>query len=277
MSDLKLAAVIGWPIHHSRSPKLHGHWLKQYGISGTYIALPIRPDDLADCLPRLPKMGFTGCNLTIPHKEIVLPLLDEIDAAAQAVGAVNTVTFRDGRILGTNTDVYGFMEYLRVSVPGFRADAGPAVVLGAGGASRAVLYGLAEAGAREIRVINRSKDRAEALIRHFARPGLTLHAVDEAGAAEALAGAALLVNATSLGMTGQPDHTIALDGLAPGATVYDLVYSPLETSLLRQAKARGLRTVDGLGMLLYQAKPAFERFFGVDPVIDDALRAAVLA
>lgn len=277
MSDVKLAAVIGWPIHHSRSPKLHGHWLKRYGLPGSYIALPIRPEDLAACLPALPKMGFTGCNLTIPHKEIVLPLLDDIDAAAQAVGAVNTVTFRDGRIFGTNTDVAGFINHLRATVPDFRADAGPIAVLGAGGASRAVLYGLAEAGARDIRVINRSQGRAEALIAHFARPGLTLHAVDDAGAQAALAGANLLVNATSLGMTGQPEHTLTLDGLAPGAVVYDLVYSPLETALLRQASARGLRSVDGLGMLLHQAKPAFRHFFGVDPDIDDDLRAAVLA
>ena len=274
---MKLAAVIGWPIHHSRSPKLHTHWLKRYGIQGSYTALPIRPDDLAACLPILPKMGFTGCNLTIPHKEIVLPLLDEMDDAARAIGAVNTVTFQDGRILGTNTDVYGFYEYLRRSVPDFRADAGPIAVLGAGGASRAVLYGLAEAGAREIRVINRSKARADALIQHFQRPGLALHAVDDAGAQEALQGATLVVNATSLGMTGQPPHTLTLDGLAPGATVYDLVYSPLDTDLLIQARARGCRTVDGLGMLLYQAKPAFTRFFGTDPEVDDDLRAAVLA
>ncbi len=277
MSDLKLAAVIGWPIHHSRSPKLHGYWLRRYGIPGSYIALPIRPEDLAVCLPVLPKMGFTGCNLTIPHKEIVLPLLDEIDAAAQAVGAVNTVTFRAGRMVGTNTDVAGFMNHLRAAVPTFRADAGPAAVLGAGGASRAVLYGLAEAGAREIRVINRSKARADALIQHFARPGLTLHAVDEAEAQAALTGVSLLVNATSLGMSGQPDHQITLDGLAADAVVYDLVYSPLETALLRQASGRGLRTVDGLGMLLHQAKPAFRHFFGIDPDIDDDLRAAVLA
>ncbi len=273
---MTLAAVIGWPIHHSRSPKLHTHWLKRYGIPGSYVALPIRPEDLAACLPILPTMGFTGCNLTIPHKEIVLPLLDEMDDAARAIGAVNTVVFQNGRILGTNTDAYGFSEHLRRAVPDFRADAGPIAVLGAGGASRAVLYGLAEAGAREIRVINRSKARAEALIQHFQRPGLTLHAVGDDGAQEALHGATLLVNATSLGMTGQPAHTLSLDGLAPGATVYDLVYSPLDTDLLIAARARGYRTVDGLGMLLYQAKPAFNRFFGTEPDVDDDLRAAVL-
>lgn len=270
----KVAGVMGWPVGHSLSPRLHGFWLAEHGIDGVFVPLPVRPEHFADALRALPKLGFVGASVTLPHKEAALKLADEADAQARRIGAVNTLIVRpDGGVLGRNTDAFGFMASLREGAPGWRADAGAAVVLGAGGAARAVVAALSEAGVREIRVVNRTIERARELARAMdsvvvARPW--------AERAEALAGAALVVNTTSLGMRGQPPLDLDLAPLPATATVADIVYAPLETPLLKAARARGLAGVDGLGMLLHQGRPAFAAWFGVEPTVTPALRAAVL-
>lgn len=272
------AGVIGWPISHSRSPKLHGFWLREHGIAGRYDRLPVPPEDLGDFLAALPKEpGFRGINVTIPHKIAVLPHLAQIDPVAKRIGAVNTIVVQpDGSLHGSNTDGFGFIENLKMDAPAhWRADAAPAVVLGAGGAARAVLVALLDAGTPEIRLLNRSRDRAAALRDEFDPARITV--VDWDARADALGGAGLLVNTTSLGMTGQPALDIALDDLPQTALVNDIVYSPLETELLARAQARGNATVDGLGMLLHQGRPGFRAWFGADPAVTPALRAAVLA
>lgn len=267
------AGVIGWPVGHSLSPKLHGFWLRTLGIDGSYQAIPVEPKNLERDLRRLADEGFAGVNATVPHKEAALALSDEADAAARAIGAANTLVFRDGRILASNSDAFGFLENLRQGNPGWRAEAGPAVVLGAGGAARAVVWALLEAGAPEVRLVNRTLSRAEALAGAFGDAVLPC-TWETAGAA--LEGAALLVNTTSLGMEGQPPLQLALAALPGTALVTDIVYAPLETPLLRLAGARGNPTVDGLGMLLHQARPGFEAWFGVAPEVTPELRAAVL-
>lgn len=272
MSRIPLAGVIGAPVGHSRSPRLHGTWLRDYGIAGHYVPLHVEPEDLAQVLRIMPTMGFVGANVTIPHKEAALRLADEVSDAAARIGAANTLTFRDGRIQADNTDGYGFMANLRSAAPNWRADAGPALVLGAGGAARAVIVALQDAGVPDIRVTNRTGARAEALAAEF---GATV--VDWDARAAALVDLGLLVNTTALGMAGQAALEMALDGLAQSALVTDIVYTPLETPLLRDARARGNMVVDGLGMLLHQAVPGFERWFGRRPEVTDALRAAVLA
>ena len=271
----RLAGVVGWPVSHSRSPRLHGAWLERHGLDGAYVPLPVAPADLALVLRALPRMGFRGVNLTVPHKEAALSLVDEVEPLAARIGAVNTlVVAEDGRLLGRNTDAFGFLEHLRRSAPGWSAAAGPALVLGAGGAARAVVAALAEAGLPEIRVANRNPARAEHLAADL---GAQVRPVAWEQRAEAAAGAALLVNTTTLGMTGQPPLDMPLDALPPTAVVYDIVYAPLETALLAAARARGNRVVDGLGMLLWQAVPGFEAWFGVRPTVDESLRALVLA
>ena len=271
----KLAGVMGWPVAHSRSPLLHGFWLDRYRLDGAYVPLAVRPERLGEALRALPALGFAGCNLAIPHKEAALALMDRLDPMAARVGAVNTVVVAgDGSLEGRNTDAYGFIEQLREARPQYRAAAGPAVVLGAGGAARAVVAALVGAGAPQIRLVNRTRRRAEALA---AAVGGAVEVWDWARRAEALAGAALLVNATSLGMSGQAPLEIDLGALAPSAVVYDIVYVPLETPLLRAALARGNATVDGLGMLLHQARPGFTAWFGVEPQVTAELRAAVEA
>ncbi len=271
----RLAAVIGWPIGHSRSPALHGHWLSRYAVRGHYIPVAVAPDRLAGSLDALQRLGFRGCNVTLPHKEAALSLAAEATPAARSIGAANTLVFReDGGFLADNTDAHGFIANLRQSAPGWRAGAGPALVLGAGGAARAVIAGLIGAGAPEIRLANRTRARADELAAHF---GASVTPVDWVGAAEALDGAATIVNTTSLGMQGQPPLELALDAAPAGALATDIVYQPLETPFLRAAAARGLATVDGLGMLLHQAAPGFAAWFGVVPEVDDDLRAAVLA
>lgn len=270
----RLAGVIGWPVSHSRSPLLHNHWLEHYGIDGAYVPLAVRPEDIADALRALPKLGFAGVNVTLPHKETALAVCDTADAFARRVGAVNTIVVgRDGALHGCNTDGFGFVENLRQGAPEWRAAVGPAVVLGAGGAARAVLGALLDAGVPEIRLSNRTTARAEALAASFGGP---IRVVPWAEAATALGDAALLVNTTSLGMSGQPPLVLDLAALPPWAVVTDLVYVPLRTALLEAAARRGCRVVDGLGMLLHQARPGFEAWFGRAPEVTEELRRFVL-
>jgi len=270
----KIAGVMGWPVGHSKSPRLHGYWLEKHGVDGAYIPLPVRPDDLEQALRALPVLGLSGCNLTIPHKEKALAVVDRLDAVARRIGAVNTVVVAaDGSLEGRNTDSPGFLANLKADGR-WRAENGPAVVLGAGGAARAVLVALIDAGVTEILLANRTMERAEALADEFGAP---VRAIAWAHRESALAGAALLVNTTSLGMTGKPVLDLCLDELPDHAVVNDIVYVPLETPLLAAARARGLAAVDGLGMLLHQGAPAFEAWFGLMPAVDDALRAHVLA
>jgi shikimate dehydrogenase len=275
-----LAGVMGWPVGHSLSPRLHGFWLRQHRIDGAYLPLAVAPDRLEQALRALPAMGFRGVNLTIPHKEPALALVDRVTPAAARIGAINTVIVGQDGLLGDNTDGYGFMENLAAGAPGWQAAAGPAVLLGAGGAARAIAVALIDAETPELRLVNRTPARAEALAAQLA------DAARARGAAltvlpwqdhRALAGAALLVNTTSLGMSGQPALAIDLAALPAEALVTDIVYNPLETGLLAAARARGHAVVDGLGMLLHQARPGFRAWFGVDPEVTDAQRATVLA
>ncbi|HEX7969457.1 MAG TPA: shikimate dehydrogenase [Stellaceae bacterium] len=272
---MKRAGVMGWPVEHSRSPVLHGFWLKQYNIDGEYVLLPVRPEELATALRGLAARGFAGCNLTIPHKEAALAIVDRVDATARRIGAVNTVIVRsEGSLEGRNTDAFGFYSNLKTALPNWCADAGPAVVLGAGGGGRAVVAALLDNGAPEVRLVNRHRDRAAALA---AALGGRIEVVDWARREDALAGAALLVNTTSLGMAGQPPLDLALDALPAHAAVNDIVYVPMETPLLAAARKRGNPVVDGLGMLLHQARPGFAAWFGVMPEVTPALRQAVMA
>ena len=271
---IPLAGVIGSPIAHSRSPRLHGHWLKRYGIPGHYIPMDVASADLETAVRTLPKLGFAGINVTIPHKEHVMTIVDLVSDRAALIGSVNTLIFRaDGKIHGDNTDGYGFIENLRQGAPGWSAKDGPAAVIGAGGAARAVLASLIDAGVPEIRLTNRTKNRAEGLQREF---GKKVVVVDWVQAGNMLDGARTVVNASSLGMQGQPEMRVPLDGLSRDAVVTDLVYTPIETPLLAYARSIGCMVVDGLGMLLYQAAPGFERWFGVKPEVDEKLRQAVL-
>jgi shikimate dehydrogenase len=276
MSDARipLAGVIGSPVAHSKSPQLHRHWLNTYGIRGHYIPIHVEHDDLAKVIRTMPKMGFVGCNVTIPHKEAVMSLADQITDRATLIGAANTLIFRaDGKVLADNTDGYGFIENLRHGAPSWKASDGTAVVLGAGGAARAVVAALADAGVPDIILTNRTRVRAEKLRDDF---GQRVSVVDWVQAGNIVEDAALVVNTTSLGMTGKPELRIPLDGLQRGTVVTDLVYTPLQTRLLREAEEAGCITVDGLGMLLHQAAPGFERWFGQRPEVDAATRAAAL-
>lgn len=269
-----LAAVLGRPVGHSRSPALFAHWLSVHGIRGHYVPIEVAPERLAEVLRVLPTLGFRGVNVTVPLKEAALALASGASERARAVGAANTLTFEEGGVHADNTDGHGFLANLREGAPGWDASQGPAVVLGAGGAARAVLAALLEAGAPEIRLLNRTRARAEALAAEF---GPRVAPGDWSAAPEALREAALVVNATSLGMAGQPPLDLDMGALPSGAVVTDLVYTPLETPLLRAARARGCVAVDGLGMLLHQAVPGFERWFGATPKADAAARRAALA
>ena len=273
----RLAGIMGWPIAHSRSPALHNFWLDQYGIDGVYVPLAVRPEQLETALRALPALGFRGCNLTIPHKQKALAIVDRVDPVARRIGAVNTVVVAsDGRLEAWNTDVYGFRENLRDIVPDWQAATGPAVVLGAGGAARAVIAALAEDGVSEIRLVNRTMARAAEVAHDLAAPRcrITVHPWGEREAA--LRDAGILVNTTSLGMVGEPGLEIELTELPVSAVVVDIVYVPLETPLLAAARQRGHRVVDGLGMLLHQGRPGFEAWFGTPVRVSDELRAAVL-
>ncbi|MDJ0611925.1 MAG: shikimate dehydrogenase [Kiloniellales bacterium] len=268
----RLAGVMGWPVAHSLSPRLHGYWLQHHGIDGAYLPLPVEPDAFAKVLDALASLGFRGVNVTLPHKLAALAACDSVDPVAERIGAVNTIVFEDGKTLGANSDAFGFLAHLRQTLPAWRAEVGPAVVLGAGGAARAVAVALIDAGAPEVRVANRTAERAAALAKSLGGPVTTI-AWPPAGA---LAEANLLVNTTSLGMTGQPPLALDLGGLPAGAAVYDIVYNPLETALLAAARRHGNPVVDGLGMLLHQARPGFARWFGVEPEVTDDLRRFVL-
>ncbi len=271
---IPLAAVIGSPIAHSRSPALHIHWLKRYGIRGYYVPLDVAQKDLAAVIQEMPNMGFVGANVTIPHKETVLALADIITDRAALIGAANTLIFRqDGKIHADNTDGYGFIENLRQGALDWDPKAGPAAVFGAGGAARAVLASLLDVGVPEVRLSNRTRARADTLKAEF---GTKVQVFDWVKAGNMLDQATVVVNSTSLGMDGKPELRVPLDALSPKAIVTDLVYTPLETGLLRYARELGCTTVDGLGMLIYQAAPAFERWFGVRPDIDEETRRVVL-
>lgn len=270
---LPLAGVIGCPVAHSRSPVLHGTWLRAYGIAGHYVPLHVEAHDLSDVLHALPRMGFVGANVTVPHKETALALADDVSETALRIGAANTLSFdADGRLLADNTDAYGFIANLRQSAPEWDAARGPALVLGAGGAARAIIVALQDAGVPQIFLTNRTAARAQALADEFG-----VMALPWEDRARVLPEAFCVVNTTSLGMAGQPALDLPLDTLPPAALVTDIVYSPLETPLLAQARSRGCQVVDGLGMLLHQAVPGFERWFGTRPKVTDTLRKAVLA
>jgi shikimate dehydrogenase len=278
----KIAGVFGYPVDHSRSPRLHSFWLAQHGIDGAYIPFATHPRDLPRALRALPSLGFRGGNVTLPHKEAALGLVDEATRVAQRIGAVNTLIVReDGAILGDNTDGFGFLAHLQASQPGWQPDAGPAVLLGAGGAARAIVVALLESGVPEILLSNRTQKRGEELAEALD----TALGGDLAGRLKviawhrreaALEGAGLLVNSTQLGQAGQPALDMNLDGLPRHAVVYDIVYVPLETPLLVAARARGNAVVDGLGMLLHQARPGFAAWFGIEPQVTPALRDFVL-
>jgi shikimate dehydrogenase len=271
---IPLAGVIGSPIGHSKSPDLHDFWLKRYGIQGHYIPLDVAQSDLRDVLKAMPKMGFVGANVTIPHKESVLAIADIVTDRAALIGAANTLIFRpDGKLHADNTDGYGFVENLRSNAK-WNPKAGPAAVFGAGGAARAVIASLLDVGVTEIRLSNRTRLRADVLKAEF---GSKINVVEWVQAGNMLDGAMTVVNTTSLGMVGKPEFKVPLDALSPKAVVTDLVYTPLRTDFLEKAKQNGCQTVDGLGMLLHQAAPGFERWFGVRPEIDDETRQVLLS
>ncbi|WP_375687900.1 shikimate dehydrogenase [Pseudooceanicola sp. LIPI14-2-Ac024] len=273
-TKIPLAGVIGHPIAHSRSPLLHRYWLRRHGLPGYYIPMDVASNDLEDVLRTLPRAGFVGVNITVPHKERVMEIADLVTDRAILIGAANTLIFRaDGKIHADNTDGYGFIENLRQGAPAWRADAGPVALLGAGGAARAVVAALLDAGVPEIMVANRTRVRAENLKEDFGR---RLRVVDWVQAGNMIEDAALVVNSTALGMDGKPKLRVPFDGLHKGQVVTDLVYAPLRTDLLQAAEEAGAVTVDGLGMLLHQAVPAFERWFGVRPIVDDPTREAAL-
>ena len=275
-NEPRLAGVIGWPITHSLSPVLHAYWFERYGRAGAYVPLPVPPDRLAAALDGLAALGFAGCNVTLPHKEAVFERVDERDAAALAMRAVNTVlVLPDNRLRGLNTDGAGFLAHLRAERPGLNLAGKRALLLGTGGAARAIARVLLDAGIGRLGLCNRTRARAEALAADLGAEGRVETVPWEAREA-ALEGLALLVNATSLGMTGRPPLDLALDALPPDAVVDDIVYRPLRTPLLAAARARGNPTVDGLGMLLHQAVPGFAYWGGVTPAVDAATRRAVL-
>lgn len=272
---IPLVAVLGSPVAHSKSPLLHGFWLKQFGIQGHYVPIDVMAADLEQVLQTLPKMGFVGANVTLPHKEKILSIADQISDRAALIGAANTLVFQpDGKIYADNTDGYGFIENIRQHAPDWQAKDGPALVLGAGGAARAIVSALLEAGAPEVRISNRTRARADQIKSDF---GGRVGVVDWVKAGAEIEYAHTLVNTTSLGMTGKSALTVSLDKLNPETLVTDIVYSPLETELLRAARSKGCRVVDGLGMLIHQAVPGFQRWFGQKPVVDQAIRDILLA
>lgn len=269
----KLAGIIGWPIGHSLSPVLYAYWLKEHSIAGGYIPLSIRPEDFTACVAALAHAGFAGVNVTLPHKEAAFALANSHDDDAAATGAVNTLVFEKDKIRGLNTDVQGFALGLAESLGSNAAHAGPAVVLGAGGAARAVVLALARGGAPEIRLLNRTRSRAETLAASLKLAPIRV--MDWGQWQQAFTDARLLVNATSLGMKGAPTLDISLDKLAPEAGVADIVYNPLTTNFLESARVRGHKTMDGLGMLMHQAVPAFAAWFGVTPKVTPELRGTL--
>jgi shikimate dehydrogenase len=268
------ACVIGWPVEQSRSPLIHRYWLEQHGIDGRYTREPVAPQDLDAFVAAMRERGFAGCNVTVPHKERVLGLAHMADDDARAIGAANTLWFETGRLHAANTDAYGFLANLDAGAPGWDGNGAAALVLGAGGAARAVIHGLIRRGFEDIRLANRTGQRARALARHFGGP---VHVVDWDRRATQTQGCALIVNTTTLGMSGQAPLELDLSAADGNTVVTDLVYAPLMTGLLERAAERGLRSVDGLGMLLHQAAPGFQKWFGVRPEVTPELRALVAA
>ena len=274
-SPFVLAGVMGCPVAHTRSPAIHNHWIARHGLKGAYVQLPVHPDRLEAALRGLPALGFAGCNVTVPHKVSAMHFMDELHPTAQRVAAINTIVVQpDGSLLGMNNDGAGYVQSLRDADPTWRGDAGPALVLGAGGAARAIVVALLDEGVPELRITNRTLERAQALAEAF---GERVKVVPWAQRNDAMAGVSLLVNTTTQGMHGQPPLDVALDALPAAAMVSDAIYIPMETPLLAQARLRGHRTVNGLGMLLNQARPAFKAWYGVMPEITPELRAAILA
>ncbi len=266
-----MAGVMGWPVMHSRSPLMHNHWLAQQGLAGSYVPLAIRPGTLEAALRALQPLGFSGCNLTIPHKQDAMAIVDEVDDVARKIGAISCVVVRpDGSLFGTNNDWLGFIGNVREAVPDWRADAGPVAVIGAGGGGRAICYALEREGAREIRLINRTTEKAQALAAALGGPITVLPWAERHAALE---GVAMVVNVTSQGMVGMQALDLRLDALPRTALVADIIYTPLETKLLAEARLRGNRTVNGLGMLLHQGPPAWKLWFGVEPKVTAELRA----
>lgn len=271
----RLAGVMGWPVAHSRSPLIHNHWIAEHTLRGAYVLLPVQPNHLAQALRALPVLGFAGCNLTIPHKVAAMSIVDRVEPLAQRIGAVNTIVVEaDGTLTGRNTDAFGFIQSLYDAQPEWRSGADSAMVIGAGGAARAVLVGLLDAGVTHIRLTNRSPEKVQELAREL---GAAVHPVAWAERHDALAGVSLLVNTTSQGMHGEPALDLRLDALPTHALVSDIIYIPLETPLLAAARMRGNPTVNGLGMLLNQARPAFEAWFGVQPAITPDLMQKIVA
>ena len=273
MSKAKHAGVIGWPIEHSRSPLIHGHWLERYGIEGTYTKQAVRPEDFAAFVRSFGQRGFAGANVTVPHKEAAFSLAEVIEPAASAVGAANTLWLENGRLHATNTDTYGFMTHLALTVPDWQARDRPVALLGAGGAARAIAHGFLQAGVGEVRLFNRTRIRADDLAKHFG-PKVKVH--DWFERENLISDASVLVNTTTLGMAKSSALDISLASLRSDAVVVDIVYVPLQTQLLKRAAARGLRTVDGLGMLLHQAVPGFEKWFGRRPEVTAELRDLIV-
>ena len=272
---LSLVGVIGNPVRHSKSPIIHGYWLQHHDVNGYYIPLEVTRNNFAEVISTLPKMGFRGVNVTIPHKEDALRHHDHITDQAVLIGAVNTLTFGpDSKVYADNTDGYGFLRNLRDRVPDWRADVGPALVLGAGGAARAAIFALVSEGAPAVHIVNRSRDRAEALRRVF---GNRVAVEKNSEIPDLLKEVSIVVNATSLGMKGMPRLSFPYNALRPGTVVTDLVYTPLETELLQQATARGCKIADGLGMLLHQAAASFDAWYGIKPKINPTLRSLALA
>ncbi len=270
-----LAGVMGWPIHQSRSPMLHNYWFKQHNMAGTYVPLAVKPEDIHTALRALPALGFSGVNLTIPHKQTAMQDMAEIDDKGRGIGALNLVVVRpDGSLFGTNTDAYGCIANINQMQPEWRPNAGPVVVIGAGGAARTAIWALADQGVKEIRIANRTHARALAVANDLGAP-LTAYRWEERHGI--LDGAALLVNATNQGMIGQQPLELNLNKLPKTAFVYDIVYNPIETPLIAAARARGHRVIPGLGMLLNQAPPAWKAWFGIEPQVTPELRRMIEA
>jgi shikimate dehydrogenase len=270
-----LAGVMGWPVHQSRSPMLHNYWFKQHNLAGTYVPLAVKPQDIETALRGLPALGFSGVNITIPHKQTSMPLMADIDAVGRGVGAINLVVVRpDGSMIGSNTDAYGCIANIRQMQPEWRPEAGPVAIIGAGGASRTAIWALADAGVKEIRIANRTHERALTVAKELRAPCKVVRWEERH---DILDGAALLVNATNQGMIGQPPLDLKLDKLPKHAIVYDIVYNPIETPLLAAARARGHRVILGLGMLLNQAPPAWKAWFGIEPKITPELSKMIEA
>ena len=277
MSEQKfvLAGVMGWPVAHTRSPAIHNHWIAHYGLKGAYVQLPVQPQNLEAAIRGLPALGFAGCNITEPHKVNAMQLMDTLHPAARRIAAINTVVVQaDGSLMGVNNDGIGYIQSLRDAKPDWRGDVGPALVLGAGGAARAIVVALLDEGVPEVRLCNRTQDKAQALKDAF---GDRVTVIPWAERNSAMAGVRLLVNTTTQGLHGQPALDVVLDDLPAEALVSDAIYIPLETPLLAAARQRGHQTVNGLGMLLNQARPAFQAWFGVSPEITPGLLAAVQA